>query len=1612
MSFQFSQSAIKLSSPLVTLEEKLYFLKKYVTPHAVLHFDGKDNVKKLDIVVKSPKTLQDKLLNRVGYYLKTGTISLASLNVESYGYSRKSALAALRELIDRINIQFDMYVRANQSIAKRIGVEMNDGLSEFQKLYETPILKTEYDKNDIVQKFLHEKQEKIKNPIPHDCVISEHISGISDKWNAHNYQIDFINLCRHNLLWINAYATGLGKTSTSLMVIQDQQNLGLKNKTIFLVPKSTLSKWHKESMSVYDAETQKSCLFVNLIDSSRYKQILKLKPTGEQNSFLDFIQSEDAKYLSLSVDEQLALIGNPQYSKIFMTHQDFYRIRMKQATVDNYLKYLKTVDVDFLNAENAESSVYEKRVEALNEILHKESHGKNTNDVFFEDLGVDSLVIDEEHVFKNSTDVSILSGEVTSCKYFSTPPASALGRDLLAKTHYVKNNNISKDGILGLTATPITNSPLEIYGLLSLVIGEYFINKLLAVNGIKEFLQLFCSIEQEDDYSIDGDLRPFKVFKGINNLKLLRNLMFKCTYFLHSDDEVVQKALKLPDEKMNVSSIDINKYQMKQIEVYKKAYWMARQALSILSHEGEEAFNAFLKEPETITAFAATEGKLRENVFITSSPFNFIRKMERLVLDEDLNEMATIFFVPNSYQKQVEEAVQLFNNKKLKQTKKPRLNPHTEDSSIFKVDVETYENSDGIEVEKKRYSFYTKAYTFNLNQNTDEKLNDVFEYITENNPMIDVENDTMVLIDSLQPKDQEHFFKLLQKTTGLSENQLVSLLKFNVSGKVKQFLTQYEKELNAPRGLLSNENNTDLVKQLVFCDYLGIHFKIKYLIAQKFNILVEKIELLSGQYNNDNEVIQSLQDGFNAENDENLYQTIIANEKAETGIDLQIGTQAIHHITIGWTPDGITQRNGRGVRQGNKTEYVNVYYYDTRNTFDTYKRNLVNKKNDWISALINSDDMENDFVQLIEIMSREQQDRMIELIGQHIDDEELLKQYEEENRIKEQRRVKQLQNIYLDFIVNNNKKKTVNKSNHTAAEFMSFIQSELFYIASQLNKHRNSLLNNISHIVPKGTGGQPFYDVVSKLRNNGLSKKTLMQAMNYTSTTSSFSGETLGFDKAQRRDIKSLIMILNYLDTLWTSYISKFNNLQSVHSLNDVVIKMINSKNNPHDFNNWVYSLLLDPQNSDLSGGIEALKTVNDNINNMAKTGYKNLCNTSQHIFYPSDILEHIGYIHKFHDSFVCSDGYIVTYQPSTDLNQVFNELTKLIKDGNTLFQVGSSLNNYLNKNKINIFTIDGKNINQSKCYPIDSISFSTRSNKAKLLPELYFAYKKSNLDDLVSKKINSKYLFNTYFHNHAEHSLIFEVLALMDYFYLSSCLPVENFDNLTDKDENILNQLRSTQKILKQVNPFVFNKKYLPKMLSQSLLVKEGKNHYQNLIELIESKNQLALSFKYEDYVKPNAREYEDVPFDILSKYGFSLENVQKVEKNAVSEYNEVLVDECLKQNGISIPKNEFFIVKHPNSYQLHEQFNFRSLAGECGEDIIFHKTNANLIAENHNAAYDAFYSKSGRNPLFFKTWIVGSNTLEYLIYKILLTDKRYLKNLSVYSTDGDLVSIFTKGK
>ncbi len=117
--------------------------------------------------------------------------------------------------------------------------------------------------------------------------------------------------------------------------------------------------------------------------------------------------------------------------------------------------------------------------------------------------------------------------------------------------------------------------------------------------------------------------------------------------------------------------------------------------------------------------------------------------------------------------------------------------------------------------------------------------------------------------------------------------------------------------------------------------------------------------IASGQYNpdevafihdakNDKQKVEM----FAKANEAKIRVIIGSTQKLGTGVNIQQRLIALHHLDAPFRPSDIEQRNGRGIRQGNTNPEVFVAYYATRGTFDTYRWQLLEKKQAVIAQIM------------------------------------------------------------------------------------------------------------------------------------------------------------------------------------------------------------------------------------------------------------------------------------------------------------------------------------------------------------------------------------------------------------------------------------------------------------------------------------------------------------------------------------------------------------------------------------------------------------------------------------------------------------------------------------
>lgn len=80
-------------------------------------------------------------------------------------------------------------------------------------------------------------------------------------------------------------------------------------------------------------------------------------------------------------------------------------------------------------------------------------------------------------------------------------------------------------------------------------------------------------------------------------------------------------------------------------------------------------------------------------------------------------------------------------------------------------------------------------------------------------------------------------------------------------------------------------------------------------------------------------------------------------EKMGTGTNIQDRLYALHEIDVPWRPSDVEQREGRILRQGNMYDFVQIYRYVTKGTFDAYNWSIIENKQKFISQIMTNGDV-------------------------------------------------------------------------------------------------------------------------------------------------------------------------------------------------------------------------------------------------------------------------------------------------------------------------------------------------------------------------------------------------------------------------------------------------------------------------------------------------------------------------------------------------------------------------------------------------------------------------------------------------------------------------------
>ena len=334
-----------------------------------------------------------------------------------------------------------------------------------------------------------------------------------------------------------AHKVGAGKTYEMAAAAMKLKELGLVKKPMFAVPKSLVAQWGNEFIDFF--------------------------PTAK------LLVAEATDFTAANRKVFMNRIANGNYDAVIVSYEQFEKLPVSDDfTRELYQEQINSViaAIEEAKAEKGGKSLSVKDLEKKRKSLQAKidkltDKAKDEGNIDFEQLGVDSLFIDEAHNFKNL----FYTTSMTNVSGLGNKDGSKRAFDLYTKVRYLQKLNGGK-GIVFATATPVMNSMSEMY-----IMQKYLQPDLLEQLGLntfdawaKQFGEVVNGVEIKPSGQGYRVKQSFSRFKNMSELQLLfRNFADVLT------DIPGLKIPKMKGGKVNVVVCEPSQFQkdfMKELE--------------------------------------------------------------------------------------------------------------------------------------------------------------------------------------------------------------------------------------------------------------------------------------------------------------------------------------------------------------------------------------------------------------------------------------------------------------------------------------------------------------------------------------------------------------------------------------------------------------------------------------------------------------------------------------------------------------------------------------------------------------------------------------------------------------------------------------------------------------------------------------------------------------------------------------------------------------------------------------------------------------------------------------------------------------------------------------
>ena len=298
-----------------------------------------------------------------------------------------------------------------------------------------------------------------------------------------------------------AHDVGAGKTYVMIAAAMEMRRMGLSEKNMFVVPNNIVGQWKNIFYAMYPSAN-----------------ILCIEPKSfapsKRESVLERIRDED-------------------FDGIIIAYSCFEQIPLSKEYYQNQLIDEQELIAEIAGKKNKATSRLKKKQEAVSKALSELAVAMDDlyNGVYFDDLGITRLFVDEAHNFKN-VPIETKADKVLGI----SASGSKKCQDMMDKVRMVQKKNDGA-GVVFATGTPITNSITDAF-----IMQMYLQSGELAMLDLQSFdswIGMFA--ERSTEFEIDVDTSSYRLatrFSKFHNLPELTSLLSSIADFHQVDTSV------------------------------------------------------------------------------------------------------------------------------------------------------------------------------------------------------------------------------------------------------------------------------------------------------------------------------------------------------------------------------------------------------------------------------------------------------------------------------------------------------------------------------------------------------------------------------------------------------------------------------------------------------------------------------------------------------------------------------------------------------------------------------------------------------------------------------------------------------------------------------------------------------------------------------------------------------------------------------------------------------------------------------------------------------------------------------------------------------------------